>query len=399
MKFTRFLPPALLSLLMLSGASCTSKKTQAEESSENKDTAWVGQSITSSTFKLNTEKEMDKETEKGLFAGVSGEYTGAIGSNIIMAGGCNFPEDPLGKDSKKVFYHGIYKILFNSDGGYDLEKIGTLPPACAYGGAVSLPQGILLIGGSDGTKSYADVNLASIDADGNAVVTPCPSLPVTLDNFYACAIDGVVYAGGGNANGVPSNAFYMLDTNDMSKGWTELPSFPGNPRVQPVMAAGIDSKGDKNIYLWGGFAGKGEGREATLNTDGCRFNIKDKEWHHLEAPKGENGEEISLGGGCAATLPDGLIVAAGGVNKDVFLNALRNQAPDYLEHPIEWYRFNDNILVFDPKTETWKVVAQNKEAARAGAGMVVTPDKEILLIGGELKPRIRTAEIFRFKLD
>ena len=79
------------------------------------------------------------------------------------------------------------------------------------------------------------------------------------------------------------------------------------------------------------------------------------------------GEEVSLGGGIAVTLPDGRVVAMGGVNKDVFLEALRNQAPDYLSHPVEWYRFNGRVMVFDPAAQTWTVAADDEATARAEA--------------------------------
>ena len=93
------------------------------------------------------------------------------------------------------------------------------------------------------------------------------------------------------------------------------------------------------------------------------------------------------------TLPDGRVVAMGGVNKDVFLEALRNQASDYLSHPVEWYRFNGRVMVFDPAAQTWTVAADD-----AGAAAAVTPDSEILLIGGELKPRIRTTAVSAIRL-
>lgn len=98
------------------------------------------------------------------------------------------------------------------------------------------------------------------------------------------------------------------------------------------------------------------------------------------------------------TLPDGRVVAMGGVNKNVFLEALRNQAPDYLSHPVEWYRFNGRVMVFDPAAQTWTVAADDEATARAGAAAAVTPDAEILLIGGELKPRIRTTAVSAIRL-
>ncbi|MDE7151856.1 MAG: cyclically-permuted mutarotase family protein, partial [Candidatus Amulumruptor sp.] len=83
-------------------------------------------------------------------------------------------------------------------------------------------------------------------------------------------------------------------------------------------------------------------------------------------------------------------LAVGGVNADVFLAALVDQAPDYLSHPIEWYRFNPYACIFNPATETW-TVADSADTARAGASLLVAPSaSRSIVTGGELKPRIRT---------
>lgn len=111
-----------------------------------------------------------------------------------------------------------------------------------------------------------------------------------------------------------------------------------------------------------------------------------------------DGVEVSLGGGVAATLPDGRIAATGGVNKDVFLSALRNQQPNYLLHPIEWYRFNSRIFVYDPVAGEWQLIADLPDAARAGAAIASDPDGTLYLMGGEVKPRIRTAETLLIEL-
>ena len=339
---------------------------------------------------------MMHNVEPGFECGVSGAFTGTTNGLIIQAGGCNFPEDQLGPKSQKKFYKGIYTIK-ETNTGYETELIGELPHEWAYGATVSTPDGMILIGGNDATQNYHDVYRLTVNKDNIAELSPLPSLPVFMDNFAASYSNGKIYAGGGNVNGKPSNSLYVLDTTKCCGNWEELPSFPGNPRVQPVMATSTDTEGNEYVYLWGGFAGKGEDREATLNTDGLKFNIKSQSWESVEGPKTSKGEDISLGGGATSKLSNGKIVATGGVNKDIFLEALRNQAPDYLFHPISWYNFNPFILVFDPNKEIWEVKGSTSGSARAGAGMVTDVNDNIWVLGGELKPRIRTADVFIIK--
>lgn len=358
----------------------------------------VGNDDGACVFRMETESS-DKNYETGLEAGVSGTFFGVADGVLIQAGGCNFPENPMAKDSKKKFYQGIYRLVPTESGKWKADLIGELSSPTAYGLGVSTDKGLLLTGGTSAEKAFSEVWMVNVDSVGRAYLQEYPSLPVTLDNHAVANVGNKVFAGGGNADGKPSNRVFMLDLDNTDKGWQEISSFPGNPRVQPVMAGVRDAKGNDFIYLWGGFAGKSETREATLNTDGARYDLSTGTWETVSGPVDNEGEPVSTGGGAATVLADGRVVVTGGVNKDIFLEALRNQAPDYLEHPKEWYRFNPYIFVFDPKTEEWSIAGKTSETARAGAGMASTETGEILLSGGELKPRIRTSEIYRKKID
>lgn len=352
--------------------------------------------LPASTFKMSVAES--PVVEDGIEAGISAPYVGMANGCVIRAGGCNFPSNPMAPGSQKKFYQGIYALTSTPDGGIKTEQIGLLPFPMAYGMGVTVPEGLVLIGGTTPAEALSTVFLLTVNDEGKAELKQLPSFPYSVDNTSAAYLEGKVYVAGGNIDGKPSNDLYCLDMADTAKGWTKLASFPGNPRVQPVLAGSKDAKGSPTLYMWGGFAGKGDGREASLDTDGYAYNVAKKKWNKIAAPTDKEGVDVSTGGGVAATLPDGKIVVAGGVNKDIFLNALRNQAPDYLSHPIEWYRFNDLVLVFDPVTEKWAIADQTPEAARAGAGAVVTSEGEVLLIGGELKPRIRTADVLRIAL-
>ncbi len=347
--------------------------------------------LPASTFKIEVSEADD--SEQGIENGVSAAFAGMADGHILKAGGCNFPANPMAPGSVKKFYQAIYEIKTDDAGRIVTEKIGMLPEAMAYGAFVSTPEGLIIIGGTTQDKSLSTVYKINVNEAGQAEVTELPSLPVTIDNAPAALLDGKIYVAGGNVDGKPSNAIFRLDLAHLDKGWSRLKDFPGNPRVQPVMASSANSKGQPRLYLWGGFAGKGDNRPATLDTDGLEFNPEAGKWKQIPAPVAPSGETISTGGGVACTLPDGRIVVTGGVNKDIFLEALQNQAPDYLSHPIEWYRFNSFVLVFDPIKNEWKIAADDPETARAGAAAVVTSEGEVLLIGGELKPRIRTPRI------
>src|SRR5699024_7986433 len=99
-----------------------------------------------------------------------------------------------------------------------------------------------------------------------------------------------------------------------------------------------------------------------------------------------------LGGGTAVAVNDSLILCTGGVNKDIFLAALRHPEKDYLLHPVEWYKFNDRILVYNANRNIWQEVARTPQTARAGA-VLGGRNKSFINIIGEFHPGVRTPEI------
>lgn len=341
--------------------------------------------LPASTFKIaiaNMNQLYDQEP--GFNRGLSASFAGRMpDGRIIMAGGANFPcDEPLAPTAVKKLYSGVYEY-----DGTDWNRVASLPAAIAYGAAVSTPKGIVLIGGTTDAGATADVNLLTPDLTLEAL----PAFPKTIDNMAAAAIGNTIYVAGGNLGGVPSRELYSLDLDNLAKGWRKLQKMPGNPRVQPVMGAA-----DGKLYIWGGFAGRHNGVEPTLELDGLCYNPATGKYTEIAGPRNAKGEPVATGGGIAVTLENGNIAVAGGVNKDVFLAALINQAPDYLNHPIEWYAFNPTVYYFNPATGTWTAGPSAPIQARAGAAAVANGN-EMILIGGELKPRIRTNQTISVK--
>lgn len=352
-------------------------------------------SLPASTFKVEVENAADFDMEPGLEYGVSAPFAGMISGKLLMVGGCNFPTaDPFAAGATKKFYKGIYSADPQT---MEWQRVGSLREAMAYGASVPMQESIILIGGTTAEGSLKDVYSLSMP-DGKAQLAPLPSLPVAIDNMATAAIGSTIYVAGGNVDGTPSTALWAMDLSAERPQWKQLRSMPGNKRVQPVMAAAKDASGQMCLYVWGGFAGRHGKYEPTLELAGLKFNPQSGKWSPLPAPTDPEGELLASGGGAIATLSDGRIALTGGVNKDVFLGALKAQPADYLQHPIEWYRFNPYLLVFDPKTERWTVEEKNAETARAGAAMVAGKDTDFYLIGGELKPRIRTSQTLHISL-
>lgn len=329
--------------------------------------------------------------EEGILNGVSAPFAGIAGETAIMAGGCNFPQaDPFAPDAVKKFYRGIYAMLPKGD-TIEWKHLGDLPAATAYGVAAATPRGLFIAGGQTENGTVTDAMILNVDSEGKLSADTVASVPAPIDNAYAASDGKNVYVVGGNVDGKPSRKVFLYSLENDS--WSEIPEMPGNPRVQPVAAV----SGGK-LYVWGGFAGRTEEAEPTFELGGLCYDPAIGEWTGVAPAKDNDGYERGLGGGVATTLGDGRILAACGVNPEIFLDAIRKTPEGYLSHEPEWYRFNPAVLIYDPASDSWTEVLRTSDASRAGAAVVEVPEKGIFLLGGEIKPRIRTPRTLRITL-
>lgn len=328
-------------------------------------------------------------TETGIEQGVSACFAGHIGAYIVMAGGCNFPVNTLAPDSKKKFYKGIYSARSTTGDQLTWTQIGSLPEPIAYGVAVSCADGMIIAGGQNESGSKHGVYRITLAKDGQARVTALPSMPCKVDNMAGALVGRHLYIVGGMVDGKASNRVLCLDLDHLNRGWKDIQPFPGLPRVQPVAG----SLGKRKLCLFGGFAPATSEKEAQLAMDGYLFDEETATWKNLDCPKDEAGEALFVGGGAAINIATDQLLVTGGVNKDIFLAAVNHPQPDYLSHPIAWYQFNPYTLLYNEGG--WQVLSKHTETARAGAAMVKTDDG-VFVIGGELKPRVRSNQIVKY---
>lgn len=314
--------------------------------------------------------------DPGYGQGVSAMFAGAVGDTLIMAGGANFPDTPVWDGGRKRFYCEI----FTKDGETQpWTQSGMLPTPTAYGMSVSLPDGILCLGGTgvDGQSRM----VFRIRTDGS-VDTSWPQLPAAISEGAATMADGRIYVAGGVADGIPSAAVWMLDTKADTPGWTPVAPLPA-PAVQPVMAAS-----DGKLYLWYGC----NPATAEVSSAGYCYDPDTGMWTPIAGHPGDG----TFTGAVSASLPDGRIVCAGGVDRAIFAKALtydREQMRRYQRQPQASFHFQSHLWIYDPATDIWHSGGTDAfSLARAGAGIAVMP-RGIVVIEGELKPGVRAPHI------
>lgn len=331
--------------------------------------------------------------EQGFDKGVSACYCGVINGYLYIAGGCNFPDKPVAEGGKKRFYKAIYAAKLNADSDrLEWKTVGQMPQPAAYGVSVTYENSLIFVGGNNetgGLTTTIRLRPTATDMQQEAL----PSLPHALDNMAGAVVGHILYVVGGNCEGVATQKVWSLDLKNTAKqGWKEAPSIPGIARVQPIAAAlegGL-------LGVWGGFAPKTDSKAAQLAMNGASYNAGCGTWTALPVPTDALGEEVFTGGAAATATPQKGVVVVGGVNKDVFLAAINKLPEGYLLHEPEWYRFNQRVLCY--RNGNWTQLLQHPSVARAGCALAYW-DGWVYVVGGELKPGIRTPEIVRFRVD
>ena len=331
--------------------------------------------------------------EQGFDKGVSACYCGVINGYLYIAGGCNFPDKPVAEGGKKRFYKAIYAAKLNAEGNrLEWKTVGQMPQPAAYGVSVTYENSLIFVGGNNETGGLTTAIRLRPTATGMQQES-LPSLPHALDNMAGAVVGHILYLVGGNCEGVATQKVWSLDLKNTAKqGWKEEPSIPGIARVQPIAAA---LAGDL-LGVWGGFAPKTDSKAAQLAMNGASYNAGCGTWTALPVPTDALGEEVFTGGATAIATPQKGVVVVGGVNKDVFLAAINKLPEGYLLHEPEWYRFNSRVLCY--RDGTWTQLLQHPSVARAGCALAYW-DGWVYVVGGELKPGIRTPEIVRFRVD
>lgn len=220
----------------------------------------------------------------GVAAAIAGVHEGVL----IAAGGANFPDRPPWEGGIKRTYDEIHALI---PGEKTWRTAGRMPVPRAYAAVVSLPQGVLAIGGENAGGVFQDSLLLSWSDRGVLVRSAAP-LPVALASPVAVVLGEKVYLAGGYAGGSPrvsTNGFYCLDLANPVGGWQKLPSWPGPSRALAVIAALNGA-----VYLASGLemlAGADGQPQINYLTDAYRYRpdhgwekLPDLPWSVIAAP-------------------------------------------------------------------------------------------------------------------
>lgn len=319
--------------------------------------------------------------------GISAPFAGFVGSSLIVAGGCNFPEKPAAEGGKKVYYSQLYNLSLEA-GIFKWQKQSSLPFPVAYGASVETEKGLICIGGmNNDSTSTAVFRLYTSNPDSQKIEIQCwPSLPVGIDNASAARVGNNLYICGGNQP-QQEKALYVLSILHPQK-WERLPDYPGHRRIQPTLVGT-----DKYLYLAGGFDFDASTKTCTLAMDILRYDPSTKTWDIETAIPSYPDNTFRCLVGSAGIHYNDYLIFTGGVYAPIFKEAMEGrQDSEYLKHQPSWYQFHDDLLIYHLPDKSWKIVPHVSGMAKAG-GVLLQNRNNLYMVCGEIKPGIRTPEI------
>ena len=307
--------------------------------------------------------------------GVAGPYVGVHNDALIVAGGANFPIPYWGED--KVWHDDIWVLEHSGE----WTKAGTLPRPLGYGVSVSLPQGVICMGGNDAAQNYADVFILKWDPSSKSINQEAlPSLPKTLAFSMGATIGSKVYVAGGtetNALSSALNNLWMLDMDNLATGWQELPSWPGPARGLNLVTAQHNGS-EEQLFMFSGRREKENG-ELEFLKDAYAYSPSSKSWKQLaDSP-------ACFMAGEAFPVGENHIFVVGGADGSLF-----HQADDLKDdHP----GFPKKAWAYNALTDTWQEggdIPQNHVTTQ-----VAKWGDDYIIASGEVRPRVRTPNIWK----
>ena len=316
--------------------------------------------------------------------GVAGPFGGRHNDVLIVAGGANFPRPVW--DNDKVWCDKIY-VLTSSDDEFVWKSGGRLERPTAYGAAVSIDEGVVCIGGNDSQQTFADVFLLRWDAESEKIETVAyPTLPQPCAYGSATLIDDVIFLAGGQSGQSLETAmtnFWKLDLSQRDQPgqfkWQQLEAWPGPSRAFNLTVAQHNGFNDC-VYVVSGRRQRGsDGKDVEFLRDVWEYSPSTRKWRRrADVPS------------CVMAGPGGAIgqshlFVLGGADGSRFFQAdeLRDAHPGFPKQAFAYHTI----------TNTW--TSAGSTPANHVTTIAVRWGDSLILPSGEVRPRVRSAKVFR----
>ena len=365
--------------------------------------------------------------------GVSGHIAGELDlGQLVMAGGCNYPDRPAREGGAKRYYSEIYIADYlgavhlacetkasELDMGWKL--VGHLPHPTAYAAFQLYGDKLIVVGGQSAAGDLSDAYMIQLSDSLGVEITPLPSLPEPRSGMASARIEDVLYLIGGRVNGKLSNTVLSLDLSRPQKEWREETAYPHSPFLKLVAVRNLDesntSSGGPYLGVMGSFTGVDEpDQRVQADVTYMTYTPQTKQWQTYKIAPDDPIAAHGFGGGYASEFRD---IFSGGVRADLFVTALQREKDlkaakakgnrrlvkklqaeqrAYLSHDPAWYGFCSDWYSFDRSRGRGEAKSEFHFDGRADAVYLdeCSSMMDGMLIGGETMPGVRTPSIIIF---
>ena len=379
-------------------------------------------------FKSKT-PQLDSAYAKGVSGHIAGEL---LPGQLVMAGGCNFPDRPALEGGAKRYYSEIYLADYldamyaaceakasELDMGWKL--VGHLPQPTAYAAFQQYFSQLIVAGGQSEAGELRDAYIIQLSDSLDVEIIPLPSLPEPRSGMASALIGDVLYLIGGRVNGKLSNTALSLDLRRPEAGWREETPYPHSPFLKLVAMTNQDesdtSSGVPYLELMGSFTGVDEpDQRVQADVTYMTYTPQTKQWQTYKIAPDDPIAAHGFGGGYVSEYSNSF---SGGVRANLFVTALqrekdlkaakakgnrrlvkRLQAEQraYLSHDPAWYGFCSDWYSFDRSRGRGEAKSEFHFDGRADAVYLDRYSCAMagMLIGGETMPGVRTPRIVIF---
>jgi N-acetylneuraminate epimerase len=302
--------------------------------------------------------------------GLAGAYSGIVEGKLLVLGGANFPDKYPWEGGTKTWWSTLYS--------YDLQTgkwtvyDDFLDRPLAYGVSISLPEGLLCIGGCDRTQCSDNVFLIKKEEDSFVIDSVSyPSLPVPLANATGAMGDNCIYIAGGQetmVNEQSTHHFYMLDLMHKERGWQEMPDWNG-----PSLSYAVGVAQGERFYL---FSGRSYAPDEAMveHTEGYVFEPGVGKWSKMIG-------SFPVMAGTGIPYGEDKILLFGGVEEIL---------PTSSEHP----GFSRKLRVVSTSTNSLVDSLECPYHIPVTTN-VVSVGNQVFIVSGEVQPGIRTPFILK----
>ena len=376
--------------------------------------------------------QLDPAYAKGVSGHIAGE---PCQGQLVMAGGCNFPDRPAREGGAKRYYSEIY--IADYLGAFNLacetkaseldmgwKLVGHLPHPTAYAAFQLYDDQLIVAGGQSAAGDLSDAYIIQLSDSLDVEITPLPSLPEPRSGMASALIKNVLYLIGGHVNGKLSNTVLSLDLSSPQKEWREETPYPHSPFLKLVATTNLGEYSTPSyvpcLVVMGSFTGVDEpDQRVQADVTYMTYTPQTKQWQTYKIAPDDPIAAHGFGGGYAWRYE---AIFSGGVRADLFVTALQREKDlkdakakgnhqlveklqaeqrAYLSHDPAWYGFCSEWYSFDRSRGRGEAKSGFHFDGRADAVYLdrFSSMMDGMLIGGETMPGVRTPRIVIFTTD